>query len=72
MAGGDEDDLIQPPPGGYLRDPRPDSSPVAEHDATERAERAALERIASALEALENEVGEIRRLLSERMPPPDM
>ncbi len=72
MAGGDDDDPMQPPPGGYLREPRPDSTHEAEHEATERAERAALERIAAALEALANEVGAIRRLLSERLPPPGM
>ena len=72
MAGEDDDDLIQPPPGGFLREPRPDSTHEAEQEAAERAERAALERIATALEALEEEVGEIRRLLSERMPPPSM
>ena len=66
----DDDDLTTPPPGGYLSDPRPDSASDKRHDALERAGEAALERIAAALEALQDEIGEIRRLLATRMPPP--
>ena len=66
----DDDDLPKPPPGGFLREPRPDSASDMQHDAVERAGEAALERIAAALEALQDEIGEIRRLLATRMPPP--
>jgi len=65
----DDDDLPTPPPGGYLSDPRPDSASDIQREALERAEEAALERIAAALEALQDEIGEIRRLLAVRLGP---
>ena len=63
----DDDEPMRPPPGGFLRDPRPDSASDVQHEAVERAGEAALERIAAALEALQDEIGEIRRLLAVRL-----
>ena len=66
MAG--NDDATTPPPGGYLREPRPDSTDEAQQEARQRAEQLALERIAVALEALQRDVAEVSRLLAERLP----
>ena len=54
----ESNDLPPPPPGGYMRDPGP-AGP-------DEAQQAALERIADALEGLLTELGEIKKILSER------
>lgn len=48
--------MPKPPPGGFLRDPGP-AGP-------EEAEQASLERIASAIESLRDEVAQLRQVLT--------
>jgi hypothetical protein len=52
------DDDLPPPPGGYMGDPGP-AGP-------ERAEQAALERMAEVLEGVREELGRIRQLLEQQ------